>query len=81
MMTVRAEIMDKFNRMRMEKNISILKNLVREDWEYENDPVFKTSKENTEMVFSIFLENEKEMADALGISHSILKKLREEIRK
>lgn len=80
-MTRSQEIMDKFNRIRMEKNISILRNLVKENWEYENDPVFKASKENAERAFSIFIENEKGMADALGISHSILKKMREEIRK
>lgn len=80
-MTKAQEIMEKFNQKRMEKNISILKNLVKENWEYENDPVFKSSKENAERAFSMFLENEKGMADALGISYSILKKLREEIRK
>lgn len=80
-MTKAEMIMDKFNRMRMEKNISILRDLIKENWEYENDPVFKASKENAERAFSIFIENEKGMADALGISHSILKKLREEIRK
>lgn len=80
-MTKAEMIMDKFNRIRMEKNLSILKNLIKENWEYENDPVFKLSNENAERAFSIFIENEKGMADALGISHSILKKLREEIRK
>lgn len=80
-MTKAEMIMDKFNRMRMEKNISILRDLIKENWEYENDPVFKSSQENAERAFSIFIENEKGMADALGISHSILKKLREKIRK
>lgn len=80
-MTKAEMIMQKFNQKRMEKNISILRDLVKENWEYENDPVFKASKENAERAFSVFVENEKGMADVLGISHSILKKLREEIRK
>lgn len=74
-------ILEKFEQKRKQKNLELLKELIKNDWEFENDPIIKEDEENKNMTFRMHLKNESEMADIYKISHSELSKLREEIRK
>lgn len=80
-MTRTQEIMKKFEEKKKQQNLKLIKNLIKDDWIFENNPIIKEDEENKNMTFQMHLKNELEMADIYGISHSELIKLREEIRK